>query len=380
MDAMKCELRRVEFDHPALQTTMPIIVEHSGEFKGLGSASFVAPGLALTASHVVNPERWSEYSSANNVSVCAFQVFEGQLYRWDVDAIYGSRALDIAFLRFRKPDFWGTGSGQINFPFPRLNFNPPRVGDEIRMFGFPGSELKESVLRTYPSECVAMVKAVDAHPENPDIPFWYAQLEGQLEGGMSGGPCFDKDWNLVGVNGCGWSFKYEAYMALLWPAMKLEIDLFKTGAFPAIDLFKEKPARALGYRRLRLDSVGEVHLAAVDPDDLIPTWLTGIGDQAESMLNFAAANAQNALGEARVLIDQCMTGEQSVNANINGVYRALQYFFWELESALSNALSLAAIQAGIELDRPFDWDGLLAKWREKDLPNESRPQIGFLGF
>ena len=36
----------------------------------------------------------------------------------------------------------------------------------------------------------------------------------------------------------GWDGLQLAKVALLWPAMKVEIDLFKTGPFPAIDLFK----------------------------------------------------------------------------------------------------------------------------------------------
>ena len=374
----RVKLQNADINHFGLQISMALIVEVRGQLRPIGTAFSVAPGLAITAAHVVDFTRWSDGENpAGSFPLIAFHVFENKLYRWDVDSIYGSRSYDIAFLRFRRPPWWDDGPGQIKPRYPRLNFNPPRPGDEIRMFGFPLSEIKDGVLQVTPSESCGRVKMIDSNTDHPEIPQQYAKVEAEILNGMSGGPCFDRDWNVIGVNGCGWSFRYEAYLALLWPAMNIEIDLFKSGAFPAIDLFTKGPAKALGYRRLHVKSNGQTLLANVDPDDLIPLRGTSEAKHLEAALNFSASNAQNELTKVRALLEKAQ--EDPVFLDANNLCRAVRYFFWELDSALKLALALAASQAGISIDNPVDWDQLKAAWSER-ADREVLDELAILGF
>jgi hypothetical protein len=48
------KLRGVTKDHPGHQVAMALVAEHDGLARSVGSAFAVAPGLAITASHVID--------------------------------------------------------------------------------------------------------------------------------------------------------------------------------------------------------------------------------------------------------------------------------------------------------------------------------------
>jgi hypothetical protein len=316
---MEFVFRQVDDSCPGMQFAMQLISEVAGVARCIGTAFSVAPGLAITAAHVVDDYLLTGDSSGNPVGppLIAIQLFEGKMLQWVVDAIYGSVACDVAFLRFLRPAWWGTEPGQVNPRCARLSFNPPSLGDELRMFGFPLSQVEGSVLYSSPSECICRVSRVDLKTDLPLglRPLSHVDVDGKLLPGMSGGPCFDKDWNVVGVNSKGWDGLDLAHVALLWPAMKIPIDLFKSGKFPAIDLFKDGPAQAVGYRRLYVTSKGESRLAKVDPGSLVPIRFYGRDEDMSMALNFAASNAQDALAGLRATVARSISGTEPLDTN-----------------------------------------------------------------
>jgi hypothetical protein len=152
------KLQAASPDYPALQIALPLVSDHEGELRCVGTGFAVAPGLAITAAHVVDD--WIEYQEErdgfkkfdSSFGVAALQFFEGKTWIWEVDAMYGSRVAHLAFLRFRRPSWWGEGEGKIRPRCARLSFNPPSVGEEIRVFGFPGSAVKDGVVIVTPAE------------------------------------------------------------------------------------------------------------------------------------------------------------------------------------------------------------------------------------
>ena len=66
--------------------------------------------------------------------------------------------------------------------------------------------------------------------------------------------------------------------------------------------------------------------------------------------------------------------------NINGLHRALRYYFWELDSALRLALKLAALQAGILIDGPPEWDQLVDQLHNRVADPGNRDELSALGF
>lgn len=379
--------RDVTVDHPAMQVALPLVSDHDGDLRCIGTAFAVAPGLAITAYHVA--DGWMNYQQQNygykcpdsTFSVAAFQWFEGNIYKWDVDAIYGCQSSDIAFLRFHRPSWWGDGPGLVKPRCARLNFNPPVRGDELRVFGFPYSEIKDDTLTISPTECLVKVKHVDLKGDINFRPLSHIDVEGEILGGMSGGPCFDSDWNVVGVGSKGWDFLDGpplSYVALLWPAMRVEIDLFKTGGFPAINLFKDGNFRALGYRRLHVTSSGEALLSNVNPDDLVAIQFSASIKNLKGALNFAGSNAQNALAELRIMLDKVLNSAGPLDSNC--LHRIIRYYFWELNSVINLAFKIAAVKIGFTIDSPISWNQFIDKCRDCDVGSAALDELAKLGF
>ena len=380
------KLRGVTKDHPGHQVAMALVAEHDGLARSVGSAFAVAPGLAITASHVIDDcvnyqEKRDGYKRRDPaISLTAVQSYDDKVFVWSVDYIYGSVSSDIAFLRFARPNWWGDGPSQVKPKFARLNLNPPAVGEKVRVFGFPNSELHEGILNIFPAECECRVQSVDIRTDQPTWykPLSHIELEGEIEQGMSGGPCFDKDWNVIGVNSLGWDGLQLAKVALLWPAMRVEIDLFKTGPFPAIELFKSGDTSALGYRRVHVTSKRETRFAHVDPDSLVPTGFLGMTESLSGAVDFSAAGAQEALAELRDSLAKAQSG--AVPLDSNKIIRLARHYFWELEAALRLAILLAARQANLSVPEPPSWEQVIKAWRAQTPPGDALDEIATLDF
>lgn len=381
-------LRNIDTDHPALQITMPLVSIHDGDRRCIGTAFAVAPGLAITAAHVA--EDWLTYQTRRDgykdkhseLSVYAIQWVNGIAYEWVVDELYCSWSADIAFLRFQRPTWWGAGPGQVNPPYARLNFNPPSIGENLLVFGFPHSTIEGEHLYLTPSECRVRVRKVHLKTDIRMMPLSHFDVDGEILGGMSGGPCFDEHLNVIGVNSTGWDFDSGpplSHIALLWPSMNVEIDLFKTGKFPAIQLFTGGPAKAVGYRRVYVSSAGKSHISKIDPDSLVPIYfLPGIR-HVEGTLNFSASNAKEALGESRVIVENALRGQGPLD--INGLHRTLRRYFGELDSALNISIKLAALQIGLNYKEYFhEWDSFLEEARKSVSNRQILDELALLNF
>jgi hypothetical protein len=368
MDSERFRLQTADFESAAMQVAMPVVSDHDGDLRCIGTAFAVAPGLAITAAHVV--QDWEDYyarvhgfnDGSKTYGVVALQLCAGRLCEWRVDGISTSWTADVAFLRFAKPAWYGDGPGQVKPPCGRLSVNPPRLGDDIRVFGFPNSVVDENrVLTISPAVCVARVREIALKSDLRTRPTSYVELDGEIAGGMSGGPCFDKDGNIVGMASKGCEFLDGPpvwYMALLWPAMGVQIDLFKTGAVPAWNIFKAGKAQAIGHRRLHVTADGGVRLAKTDPDSLATLPASASKEHLQGAINFCAENALRILNGLRKDMDAARAnGEGRWDAN--SVHSSLRHFFWELDSALCLAIRLAAVNAKVASEGRTGWDQLV---------------------
>jgi hypothetical protein len=245
--------------------------------------------------------------------------------------------------------------------------NPPAIGDEVRVFGFPNSSIAEGIVTVSPAECLARVREVSLKNSSPYRPTSYVELDGEMLGGMSGGPCFDKNWNVVGMVSKGIDFGEEpeespiCYMSLLWPAMSLPLDLYRTGPFPIWDLLKSGSLLPIGRRRLEVSSEGGVQFATVDPESLRRLPPKRFAPLLEGPLDFAMTNARRAMIDVRNVLanDNFIRQPEASNA----LYVAIRRFFWELDSALRIAIAIAAARLELELTSPVDWTQLENAWR-----------------
>jgi hypothetical protein len=380
------KLRGVTADYPGHQVALALVDNYRGILVAVGSGVVVAPGLAMTASHVIDGcfryrEQIDGYKRSDSaLSLTAVQSYDDKVFMWTVDFIYGSILSDIAFLRFVRPNWWGDGPGQVKPAFARLNLNPPAPGDRVRVFGFPNSEMQDGILNIYPAECECRVLTVEARTGEPkwNRPLAHMQLEGEIEHGMSGGPCFDEHWNVIGVNSSGWSGVSLATVALLWPAMKIEIDLYKTGPFPAIELFRSGDNAALGYQRIYITSDGSARFSRVDPESLKPTTYFGATESLSGAIDHAGAAAQESLAELRDTLAKAQSGIEPINSN--KIVRLARYYFWDLEAALQLSILLASRQLGLVITEPPTWDQLSQNWKAQRPGGDVMDGLAMLDF
>jgi hypothetical protein len=391
MDVDRFRLRNADAEDPALQVAMPVVSNHDGHLRCVGTAFAVAPGLAITAAHVVrdwedDQERTHGFKDGRSkYTVVALQWFGARVYEWHVDEIQALWTADVAFLRFVRPPWWGDGPDQVKPRCGRLNINPPSPGEEIRVFGFPNSFVDENhVLNVSPAVCWARVREVALKTDLRIRPTSYVELEGEIRGGMSGGPCFDKDGSVIGMASRGWDFLEEtaeapplSYMALLWPAMGMHIDPFKTGGFPAWDLFKEGTAKAIGNRRLRVTAEGIVQLGTVDPDNLVPLPESTSKEHLQGAVDFCAENARRILNDIQNMMElaRASTGRWDANP----LHRSLRYFFWELDAAVRLAIRLAGLNAGVA-DGVVCWDDFVVALQRCCIDTATRDLLAALSF
>jgi hypothetical protein len=380
-------LRDVDLNHPAIQFTMPLVSVNDDAVRCIGTAFSIAPGLAVTAAHVVYD--WLSYQEDRDgykradsvVHAKAIQLMPAGFLEWVVEKMYCSAAKDIAFLQFARPAWWGSGPNQTIPSCARLNFNPPRVGDRVKVFGFPESKMsRDGILEISPCECDARVCDVHLKEESAFRPLSYIDIVGEILGGMSGGPCFDLNWNVLGVNSKGWKFQENgpplSYVALMWPAMNMEIDLFKTGCFPVIDLFNQGPGRALGYQKVFVTSNRTVHLGKHNVEQLTRRPPAGNPEYLLGALEFAIAGAQAALAEIRA-VDQSITSEP---LDVNAIHSGLHRYFWELDAALNISVNLCRQRLGLDLSIAASWDDLLTAWRQLAQGPVILDKLGFLNL
>jgi hypothetical protein len=102
-------LRGVTADYPGHEVALALVDNYRGISRCVGSGVAVAPGLAMTASHVIDGcvryrQQVDGYRHSDQIlSLTAVQSYDNKVFVWSVDFIYGSVLSDIAFLRFARP-------------------------------------------------------------------------------------------------------------------------------------------------------------------------------------------------------------------------------------------------------------------------------------
>jgi serine protease Do len=137
---------------------------------GQGSGFFIsADGYAVTNNHVVD--------KADEVEIATE---DGKIYQAKV--IGTDPRTDLALIKV---------DGRSDFPFAKLGGNPPRVGDWVLAVGNPfglGGTVTAGIVS-------ARGRDIGAGPYDDFI-----QIDAPVNKGNSGGPTFDVDGNVVGVN------------------------------------------------------------------------------------------------------------------------------------------------------------------------------------
>ena len=143
-----------------------------------GSGFFISPGgLAVTNAHVVRPEHTTTLSTHVRLS-------DGEIY--DADVIGADQQTDVALIKVK---------GRTDFSFVSFANAAPRVGDWVIAIGSPFG-LDGTVTTGIVS---AEGRDIGYGPYNDFI-----QIDAPTNQGSSGGPTFDLNGNVIGVNAALW--------------------------------------------------------------------------------------------------------------------------------------------------------------------------------
>jgi S1-C subfamily serine protease len=209
-----------------------------------GSAIMIAPGIALTALHVLND--YKDLITSGQLSLLCMGLTKSGGRLWRVVEVLEIKESDIAILKlkFASPapvDRW--------FIQARLTARLPKLGELVMVAGFQFSDdyipadkdkafaVKDGKLN-FGARLRVSVGVVREHHLAGRNPMSGPVIEADCAcpGGMSGGPMFDKDGRVVGVlsrslidvDGSGYSL-----IPLLWGALVREIKpSFLTHLFP----------------------------------------------------------------------------------------------------------------------------------------------------
>lgn len=229
--------------HPMFEVVLPLCArDNDGGFFASGSAVFVAPGIAVTALHVIK-----DYSdrldgvtlnasiAAEEVSfrysVFARQMVDGSPIIWRAISMTAADPLDIAILHLERAD---NTPPNTSWPVPTIQFKPPAIDSDVFAVGFP----KQSVIEYAPgklkwdAEAFLAVGAVDEihlqYRDTSRLKFPCFRTNARFDGGMSGGPVVTQGGEICGVICSNMEFYHSgeehiSYVSLLWPTLGLRI-------------------------------------------------------------------------------------------------------------------------------------------------------------
>ena len=261
--------------------------------------------------------------------------------------------------------------------------HPPVPGDVIRAVGYPGSHVDDGVLTVYPSESLTRVREVQIKTPLRIRPTSYVELDGEIRGGMSGGPCFDEAGRVVGICSKGWDFLDDepdqtpiSYMALIWPAMGRRIEHYQREPFPVWDLFRGGPAQAIGHDRIHVTSKGDVHIAKVTEELLLPFHWTFSADQLDASLHYCAENARASVRRGTRTPGRTRMQQAKRQPNSHVLAAVLR----ELDAAIRLALRAAVARTGGSIPFPTDWSAFETYCRTLSLRADVLDELTLLRF
>jgi hypothetical protein len=192
-----------------------------------GSAVMVAPGIALTARHVIDEMQNRGFLGEIGGYLLALGFHrDGRMSIWNLDSLTTVTEGDLSILTLvRATDFSAEEFEQkILVRAAIIAARQPAVGEKLSFIGFVASDHTFERLAPESGAAIDMLGSVgtvsDLYPNgrghnhpNPQI-----GAVGRTVGGMSGGGVFDGDGRLVGVITSGIGEDYS-FISLSWPTL-----------------------------------------------------------------------------------------------------------------------------------------------------------------
>jgi hypothetical protein len=196
-----------------------------------GSAVMVAPGVALTARHVIDQMREKGFLAEPGGYLLALGFHDNAMAIWNPNSFTSIGYGDLSILTLVRATA-GPASplGQpISVNVPILAARQPLVGESVSLMGFAASETKFD-LAAGRAAGVALIGSVgpviDVYPDGRDrsLPNPAVGISAKTIGGMSGGAAFDAQGRLIGIITTGVG-EEASFISLCWPSVFTPVEV-----------------------------------------------------------------------------------------------------------------------------------------------------------
>jgi S1-C subfamily serine protease len=222
----------------------------------VGTATLLAPYLAVTAKHVVQDYmrtfRMRVEATMANYSLYA-AMFTDPPVLFTVDRVTGAGSTDVAFLHLAPT------VGLRRWPAPVLDLAIPRIGSPVAAIGYHSARVV-SEGRIYRDVALSTGHVIEVFDLKRDsrLNFPCFQTDARFVGGMSGGPVFNEHGYLCGIVSSSLSPSPGepdvSYAALLWALTVEKLHSDRRGADgiePVIQLMRDGVIKTVGLELIQ---------------------------------------------------------------------------------------------------------------------------------
>lgn len=193
-----------------------------------GSAVMVAPGVALTAGHVIDEMRDRGFLAEAGGQLWAMSFHADRVELWRADSFTRVDVGDLSLLTLVRTTAASGPPAErlLKFSLVRMAARMPDVGETISLVGFKAAEGSFERRAIMGLSLVGSVGQVtDQYPQRRDnhgLPNPAIAVAARTVGGMSGGAAFDAAGHLIGVISSGFD-EPPSFVSLAWPATYVPI-------------------------------------------------------------------------------------------------------------------------------------------------------------
>jgi Trypsin-like peptidase domain len=197
-----------------------------------GSAIMVAPGVALTARHVVDDMRDKGFLGPVSGYLLALGFHNGVVVVWNVDSFTSIADGDLSILTLVRTTVGSVPASEevVSINFAVLAARQPSLGEHVSLIGFAASEAKFEDLRSGRSAGIDLLGSVgpvtDIYADGRDQSLLNpsAGVSAKTIGGMSGGAAFDARGRLIGIITSGVD-EESSFISLAWPCVFTPLEI-----------------------------------------------------------------------------------------------------------------------------------------------------------